>query len=398
MKDLILHDSNFQTLLELNSGGFKQKNPAPHCVNPDCRYFHHKDIHDTSWRRNHGHHDTKAFGKVPRYMCLNCGKTFSNQTFLIDYWVKKPVDYMELLIPLLSTSGQGNITRFQNLRYELIQNRYERLCRMFLALHAELRKQICPDEDFILDGLESFSRSQNYPNNVNIVTGDYSDFIYAMGFSQLRRKGKMTKQQKKKREYLEKKYGKAPPKAVEMSVYSLLCDLGIYLHSNNLSIKKLKTDKNKAYVRAYKRISDISDYLKHEQYSSKAFRNVQNPLFKGNYVDRQVRKDQANHVRETIQFARCPSAMMIRLSLYQVYHNYMMPRRVKEQRKGNWETRGELIGLSKEVFFKELCKVLGKRVFIHKHELWEEEKRTWLMLWRNKGIALGKRVPNYIRI
>ena len=331
-------------------------------------------------------------------MCLCCGKTFSNQTFLIDYYVKKPVDYMQLLVPLLSTSGQGNITRFSNLRYELIQNRYERLCRMFLALHAELRKQIKPDEDFVLDGLESFSLSQYYPNNVNIIAGSESEFIYGMGFSQIRRKGEMTIKQKEKREHLEKKYGKAPPKAIEMSVYSLLCDLGIYLHSNNLALKKLKTDEHKAYVRAFKRISDLSDFLKHEQYSSKKARNVQNPLHKANYVDRQVRKDQANHVRETVQFARCPSAMMIRLSLYQVYHNYMMPRRVKEQRKGNWETRGEFLGLGKKVFFNTLGKVFGKRVFIHKYDLWEEEKKTWLILWRNKGIAIGKRIPRYICI
>ncbi|MCU7817221.1 MAG: hypothetical protein KZQ81_19025, partial [Candidatus Thiodiazotropha sp. (ex Rostrolucina anterorostrata)] len=36
-------------------------------------------------------------------------------------------------------------------------------------------------------------------------------------------------------------------------------------------------------------------------------------LMKGNYIDRQVRKDTCNHVHETVHFSRCPSAMMRRM-------------------------------------------------------------------------------------
>ena len=383
-------------LQELISNEFQQNNPAPHCPNPECRYFSHENIHDTCWRKNHGYYQTNAFGKVPRYRCTSCGKTFSNQTFLIDYWVKIPVSYIELLKPLFSTSGQGNITRFHGLRSELIQNRYERLSRMMLALNAELRKHIRPDEDLVLDGFETFSKSQFYPNNVNIIVGSKSEFIYGMGFSQLRRKGAMTAKQKQKRSELEDQYGKAPPNAIEMSVASLLEDLIKLLHENNLTDVKLKTDEHKAYVRAFKRVPAASDCLKHEQYSSRKARTPANQLFAVDYCDRQVRKDLANHVRESVQFARCPSAMMTRMSLYQMYHNYIMPRRVKQQRKGNWQTRGEYLGLSRQVFCETLTQVLGKRVFFNKHELWEEEKKTWKMAWRNQGIHIGRRIPKYI--
>jgi len=46
---------------------------------------------------------------------------------------------------------------------------------------------------------------------------------------------------------------------------------------------------------------------------SKLYRNYQNLLFVANYLDRQIRKDNANHVRQTIQFAQCPQAMMAKL-------------------------------------------------------------------------------------
>jgi hypothetical protein len=396
MKENTLQKQPSLMLQELNLDKIQLKNPAPHCPNPECRYFNHENDHDTSWRKNHGDYTTKAFGTVPRYRCTACGKTFSNQTFLIDYWVKKPVSYLELLIPLLSTSGLGNITRFQGLRCELIQNRYERLSRMMLALHADLREQLNPDEDFVLDGFETFSKSQYFPNNVNILVGSRSEFIYGMSFAQLRRKGAMTTKQKKKRADLEAVHGKADPKAIEMSVTRLLEDIVKLLHSNNLDGKKLISDEHKAYERALKRVPEASILFEHEQHSSKESRTKWNSKFPVDYCDRQIRKDQANHVRETVQFARCPSAMMTRLCLYQMYHNYIMPRRVREQRKGNWETRGEMLGLSKQVFRETLNKVFGRRVFFNKLSLWEEEKKTWKMAWRNVGIRMGRRIPKYI--
>ena len=162
-----------------------------------------------------------------------------------------------------------------------------------------------------------------------------------------------------------------------------------------VSKKLLKTDEHKAYVRALQRMNKSAEYLKHVQYSSKAARTPQNPLFPVNYVDRQIRKDQINHVRETVQFARCPAAMMVRLTVYQGYHNYLMPRRVRAQRKGNWETRGEHLGLRSDRVLAAIGRYWGRRVFLNKSALWESEKMTWLLGWRNQGIEMGRRQPQY---
>ena len=99
------------------------ENPAPHCTNPECSNFHRTEYSDISWRQRFGSYKTKAFGTVPRYLCKQCGTTFSNQSFSMDYYVKQPVDYVPLIQYLTSTSGQGNMTRFTGMRYELIQKR-----------------------------------------------------------------------------------------------------------------------------------------------------------------------------------------------------------------------------------------------------------------------------------
>ena len=382
----------------LSKGATKQgeKSDIPHCVNPACPYFSHRNPADDSWRTEHGTYYTKAFGEIQRYRCRECGKTFSTQSFSMDYYVKKPVDYSPLIQALCSSSGQENLARFISDRYELIQNRYERLCRVFLALQAALREKLKISEHFVLDGFETFSRSQYYPNNVNILVGKKSEFIYSMGFSQLRRKGKMTTRQKEKRAELEQEYGRAPGNAVEFSVTCLLNDLCNFLSEMDLEKKELYTDEHKSYVRSFHNNPDFRLWLDHIRCSSKAPRTKSNPLFAANYTDRQFRKDLANHGRESVQFARCPASMMVRLTIYQIYHNFLMPRRSKKQRKGNWQTRAEKLGISRTAFFSELQNCWGKRVFYHKSKLWTEEKKTWLMLWRNSRIKMGRRIPLHI--
>ena len=401
MKNIQQSKSLLHSLKELENTRNDDFSAIPHCTNPHCPNFHH-DHHehpeDTSWYTDHGTYTTKAFGTVRRYRCRHCGKTFSPQSFSLNYYVKKPVSYISLLEKLFSTSGQGNITRFTRLRCELIENRYERMARMLLAIQADLRSSLDFTENYVLDGFESFSRSQYYPNNVNILVGDKSEFIYGMGFSQLRRKGRMSSKQKEKRSLLEQQYGKAPRNAIEKSVATLLYNLCISLHDKKIGTRILKTDQHKAYEWVYDNAPDIKRYLVHLQVPSTLPRFLSNPLFPVNYVDRQFRKDQANHVRETVQFARCPSAMMIRMSLYQVYHNFIMPRRVREQRKGNWQTRCEYLGLAKSMILDVFERYWGKRPFFGKTALWQEEKTTWLLEWRNSRIPVGRRIPKYIAI
>jgi transposase-like protein len=375
-------------------------NPAPHCTNPRCPFFYHRDPRNTSWRSDHGSYSTRAFGEVPRYRCRCCKKTFSEQSFKIDYYVKRPVDYIRLIRALVCTSGQGNLSRFTALRYELIQNRYERIARFFLAVHATLRHQLPSQrqqEDFVMDGFESFSFSQYFPNNVNIIVGASSELIYQMGFAQLRRKGQMSDEQRARRGELEAALGKAPPRAIEESVVRILQDICTWVREKGYGPLHLKTDEHPAYVRAFRRVPEAERLVWHQRYSSKAPRTLSNPLFPVNYVDRQFRKDLVNHVRETVQFSRCPAAMMMRLTIYQGYHNYLMPRRVRQQRRGNWQTRAEALGVERKQIWATIRSLWGKRLFYHKTPLWQEEQRTWLMLWRNVGIQLGRRVPEYVR-
>ena len=367
----------------------------PHCPNPSCANF--EAPNNTNWYIHYGFYTTKVFGTVSRYRCKTCRRTFSSHTFSIDYYAKKIISYSSLLDQLVTASGLIDMSRNLHVRVETIENRLERLSRCALAMHSELLQHLAMNEDMAADGLESFSFSQYYPNEVNIFAGSDSEFIYTQGFANLRRKGCMTPEQKQKRKLLEKSV-KADPKAVEKSFRNLISNLTEHLAEKGITRKKLFTDEHKAYVRALSCVKDVPVLLEHEQISSKEPRTRENKLFPVNYLDRQIRKDLSDHARETVQFARCPSALMARMSVYRFYHNCCIPRRVRESRRGNNETHAERAGITRAQMDDIIKRHWGKRSFLHKVNLGSEELKTWLCEWRNPGIPFGRYVPKYAAV
>ena len=87
----------------------------PHCPNPTCSNFHSPPA-GKKWFTYHGTYHTKVVGKVTRYCCKLCGRTFGYRTFHLDYYTKKTVDYAQLMAHLVCTTGEGNLSRFLDYR------------------------------------------------------------------------------------------------------------------------------------------------------------------------------------------------------------------------------------------------------------------------------------------
>lgn len=379
-----------------NSGTF------PHCPNPSCDHYHTPPPHH-HWYRPHNFYDTKTRGPQQRYQCKACKHTFSARTFSIDYYTKKTVDYRAILAALVTSTGSANICRLHGYRESLLLNRFGRLSRMLMAMASAIRAELAAtftEDRLVLDGFESFSHSQYHPNNVNLLVGSSFEYIYGMGLAILKRKGRMTAKQKETRERLERK-NRTSPKETHRSVRNLLQDIILLFQERDSNatapVKRfLLTDEHKTYPRSLAKADPDGQHFTHLQISSRRYRNHANPLFPVNYTDRQIRKDQANHVRETVQFARCPQAMMTRLTIYQAYHNFLEPYRIKHYRRGDTRTRAEHMGLSRERLTAIIRELWGRRPFRGKVALWQEELKTWNMKWRNPGVYFGTYVPKYI--
>ncbi|HRY54810.1 MAG TPA: hypothetical protein P5142_09320 [Spirochaetia bacterium] len=84
-----------------------------------------------------GSYPTKAFGRVPRFRCTSCGRTFSVQSFSLDYYAKRVVDYEDISRRLSSCESLRAIGRKLGLSCGSVSNRISRASRR--AIGAEPR-------------------------------------------------------------------------------------------------------------------------------------------------------------------------------------------------------------------------------------------------------------------
>ena len=295
-----------------------------HCPNRSCPNFHNPK--NNTWYAFFAFYNTKAFGKVPRFICRSCKRTFSSQTFSIDYYVKQPLDYRRIFCMLNSSAGIRNIARTLGIHHQSIINRIKRLSKNALIINDQLIALLPFNEDFVSDGFESFTLSQYFPDNYNILVGKDSKFLYYSDHVTIRRKGRMKESQKRKREILESKW-RAERKGIEKSFMYLSEWLAEKSSKRNHRLI-LYTDEKKDYQRALYKSRVCSNLLKkglwvHHRTNSKLLRDYRNPLFAVNYMDREFRKDMGNHARETVKFARDVNNAMDRLVLYSFEHNYI---------------------------------------------------------------------------
>ena len=132
----------------------------------------------------------------------------------------------------------------------------------------------------------------------------------------------------------------------------------------------LIADEKKEYARALVRYF-MEAYRNHTTISSKAARTRTNPLFSSDYSERELRKDQANHRRETECFSRNVANMMNRL------------------------THGEVPGISKEAIAYKRALLFRVRAFLSRAYIPALASRLWMRAFRTPLKKKADYLPKY---
>lgn len=338
----------------------------PFCPYEGCS--NHLNPAERNWYYRKGYYSTKAFGPVARYRCRACGKGFSRQTFRLDYYVKRPLDYRELAFAINSGSGLRALARKLGVGHHSIINRIGRLARQSVGMTAELlfEVQSIIQENFAIDGFESFVSSQYEPNNIHLLVGTESQFLYDFDYAHLKRKGRMSEEQKRERERRELLLVR-PRVSISASFANLSASLRALIVRRLPEQSCLFTDEKLEYQRVLN-TSPLFIHLQriglfaHRRFSSKLPRTPYNPLFSVNYLDREVRKNNANHVRETVQFSRSVNNCLERVALFQLLHNYFKPYRVDHREKKEY-LHAEIAGIARASVERALGQIFERRRF-----------------------------------
>lgn len=332
------------------------------CPNSKC--INHSPKSSARWFSYHGTYS--SCGQLrQRYRCKCCGKTFSERSLSIDYWTHRNIDYLELITHFASGYSVRGLARFFRTSTQTIQNRFGRLARNIIATTTSLHHTLKLKEHLVADGFEGFCVSQDFPNNIHLLAGKESQFLYGFNYALLRRKGRKTEVQK---ERCAKLYPLVDftRHTIKHTFAELLTQMMNVAHQ--ASSFELYTDEKRQYKFALREDPFTSQLrvkrlFSHITINSRLPRTILNDLFSVNYLDREVRKDLAEYHRETVCFPRNVNNTLERLCVYFFHHNFIKRYRVGVV--GEERTHAEVAGVEKPQVNRMLNEVVTRRSFYH---------------------------------
>lgn len=333
----------------------------PFCPNPSCAYHR---VSRVDWRcvRTGFYIRLTPPHRVQRYRCRHCRRQFSDQTFLLTYWLKRPELLVEIAAGLVGCSGYRQLARARGCAPTTVLAHAARLGRHALLFHEQHRPRI--EEPLALDSFISFEFSQYAPTAFHVAVGQTSHFAYGFTDSELRRSGTMRSGQHRRRDALERLHGRPDPQATERDVadlLALLCPAPQRL--------ELHTDQHKAYPRAVRRLPHLE--VDQRAVSSRIARTPRNPLFPINLLDLLIRHSGANHKRETVAFSKRRQSAVERLWVFLAWRNYVKSFSERRQDDSPAMRRGVM---GRRV---RLAEVFRERLFPDRIELPERWRRYY---------------------
>jgi transposase-like protein len=260
---------------------------------------------------------------VQRFLCLECKRTFSTQTFRVDYRMKKPRLNLSLLGPFISKVTHRQAARVLGCsrgtvahRLELLGEHCERFHRWRLS---KARGKILSSSIFQLDELETFEHNRRLaPVTVPVLLERKSYFVIDLKTASLPARGGLRKRDRERKEAREKMHGRRKSgsvRAVEGCIRTLseACPIGAPI--------RIQTDRKETYPSILKR--HLKCGIVHERHSSTARRDYANPLFPINHTLAMMRDGISRLVRRTWAASKLKEKLERHAWIWAVWRNYV---------------------------------------------------------------------------
>ena len=318
-----------------------------------------------------GSYRTERGRRIPRLLCMTCGKTFSSRAFSPTYYLKRP----ELLLPIAALlhagAGHRQIARSLGCAPSTVTRMAARLGRHGLLLltraRNELRERL--DEPVVVDHFETFEFSQDLPFGVATAVGADSWFVYALDPAPHRRVGRRSRAQQKR---VASRPGRETHGGYAGSTTRILGRLLDLTHSD----RKLELigDGHPAYDAAVTRHPGKAR-IRLQRFPNPARGPKGSPrsetavardgaMFPVDLLHGLLRHSLAAHKRETIAFGRRLNAILERLYLAAIWRNFV---KGVSERRGDRTTPAMKVGLATEPW--DWPRVLSRRLFPDRERL-----------------------------
>ena len=98
------------------------------CPNPECQWHRKGSIpKGMQWYRKHGYYVSEQHGRIARYMCLNCHKTFSERTWQNNFYLHfDEYGILEIGMAWLRGETLKEIARKRGITIQMVRTRLKR--------------------------------------------------------------------------------------------------------------------------------------------------------------------------------------------------------------------------------------------------------------------------------
>ena len=255
---------------------------------------------------------------VQRYRCRVCGRRFSRQTFRADRGQKKPYLNAAFLRLMLACVGQRQAARVLGVARRTVERRFVWLADHASRFHRNRLKTLTGP--FMLDELETFEANRYQPVTVPVLIEPRAFFVVAAHAAPLRRKGRMTPAQRRRRTEHERVHGRRPSDSAR-AVREVLQRLGTCLTPSGPVV--LHSDRKPLYDALGRRL--FGARFAWVPHSATARRDRRNPLFAINHVNARLRHFLARLRRRTWCVSKRRRRLQQHLSMATLWMNYCRP-------------------------------------------------------------------------
>ena len=260
---------------------------------------------------------------IPRFRCSGCLRTFSRQTFRMDYRDHRP-DLNARLFQYLA-SGLGLRQSSRNLRLSLrcTELKFRKIARHLRRLNLNLRSPLRDTARFHFDELETYEEQRNTrPLSVALLVASDSRYIVWAQSAPIRPRGKMTEQRREALEKAEKQHGVRRDLSLSNAARTFARGTDM---TRDLHAITLETDEKSTYP-ALARRAFGEERLVHHRTSSELVRTTWNPLFPINHEEALMRDLMGRMRRESWLVSKRRRYLDLGLQLHLAYRNLVRRR------------------------------------------------------------------------
>jgi transposase-like protein len=356
----------------------------PFCPRPTC--VAHR-------ARGRGFHGNGSYRKpsdparIPRFKCLDCGKSCSRQTFSTDYYLKRPELLVEVAAGLAACSAHRQIARSVHCAKTSVTRMAERLGRHAILFHALCRKAMpAPTEPIVHDHFETFVGRQDHALGIGTAVGATSWFVYDVDPAPHKGSGRRPDRSPDRLERSSKPY----VASIRRTFHGLIA--GISGPEPLTCIVDGRAD-----YRAAVMTTDLETRIRLRVFPNpkrgpKGTRRTpegiarDHAMFPADQLHQLLRHTCSDHKRETISFGRRLESILGRAHLIAVWKNFI---KFRSERKPDGSTPAMRLGLAETPWRWE--RVLSRRLFPERSSASESALKLYRKQWTPRMPQLDRK-------